>query len=457
MRRVALAVLVAIGGTAHAGGRAVEPGTDYVVVAPQPRLRKKGTAHVIYLNRCVSGCAINTEVDDADIDGSTIPDLPGPLSPFAYGDAAWDQVVACVRDTYAPYAVEVTTDRPAAGSDYVEVMLAGSPFEVGLDGNILGIAPLANDCSTQIGVIAFAFANNHHGDVLDICATAAHEAGHTFGLDHEFECKDPMTYLVACGSKQFVNLEAPCGEFDGPRECRCSGSTQDSYKKLISDLGPGTFPGPPGVMIAAPAAGSTIAGGVTVFVETDEPRTVIRVELWINGWRWTDVTGGSSQTLFTIPMPQGVPDGVIDLEVRAVNDVGAVGTAQIRVTKIAPCTSAATCAEGQSCDGEGRCVYPTPIGQLGDACARDLDCASTRCLSDGTNRVCASDCLTGFDECPPDFTCLPTESKTSGACWPDELIPGSGGCCQTGGGGGGPAVLALGTLALVLARRRPRG
>lgn len=457
MRVVAVAILVAVAGTASAGGRQPEPGTDYVLVPPQP-YRASGLTHTIYLNRCASGCTLRTDVDDAWVDGSTIPETSGPLAPFGLGDAAWDQVVACVRETYAAFDVEVTTDPPADGTHHIEVMIAGSPGQLGLDANILGIAPLTVDCSPQIDVIAFAFANIHGGDVIDICATAAHEAGHTFGLDHEFECKDPMTYLVNCGQKQFINLEAECGEFDAPRECRCTGQTQDSYKKLIGELGPGVEPAAPGVTIQVPQPGTVIIDGTTLFVQTDEPRIVIRVELWINGWRWSDTTGTVTQSLFMIALPDGVPDGVIDLEVRAVNDVGGVGTAAARVTKGLPCTSAATCAEGQECDGEGRCVYPVPAGQLGDDCTHDLDCESTRCLSDGTNQICASACLTGemFEHmCPDDFTCLPTEVPTSGACWPEELVPGGGGCCQTGSAPAGSGVLvAVTTIGLLVRRRR---
>jgi hypothetical protein len=461
-RRAMVAVMGAMGAmlaggsaTAVAEGRRVEPGTDYVLVPPQPKHRRSGVSHVLYLNRCASGCVIDLTEDNADRDASTIPETAGPLSPFAAGDDAWNAVVECVRQTYAPYDIEVVTDAPPSGSDYIEVMVAGSPFEVGLDGQILGIAPLAVDCSTQANVVAFAFANNHQGDVLDICATTAHEAGHTYGLDHEFECKDPMTYLVGCGQKQFVNLEAPCGEFDGPRECRCSGPTQNSYKKLIRDVGPGVTPPPPGVAIQAPANGTIVPPGVTIFVLAEEPRVVIRLELWINGWRWADITGETTQNLFMFPLPAAVPDGVLDLEVRAFNDVGQMGTSSITVTKGLPCTSAATCAAGQDCDGGGRCVYPTPPGQLGDACERDLDCSTTRCLSDGMNRLCTQSCLTDFaDACPDDFTCLPTESRTSGACWPEDLAGSSGGCCQTTDSGPvAPLVLSLGTLLVVVGRR----
>lgn len=462
MRRVVVlgvvvitAALAPLAGPAAADHPRPEPGMDYVTVAPQAKTRRGGLAKVIYLNRCAQGCPINITTDDASIDASTIPDQGGTITPFMFDDAAWDSVVACVTHDYAPYDIQVVTDRPA-GNGYVEVMVAGRPNDVGMAANILGIAPLAGDCSTLTNVIAFDFANAHPGgNLVEICATAAHEAGHTFGLDHAFDCKDPMTYLNACGGKEFVNLELPCGEFDGERECKC-GHTQDSYKKLISELGPGTFPGAPGATIEAPAEGATVPANATVFVQTEETRVVIRVELWINGWRWTDITGTHEQTLFSAPLPANLPDGVLDIEARVYNDVGAMGTDQVRVTKGVACTSAATCAAGQDCDGEGRCVYPPRPLHLGDTCTTDLDCDTTRCLSDGTNHVCASDCLTDVTACPDGFTCVETESPTSGACWPNDLLPSGGGCCSAGGENPVAPVSLVLVVILVGARARAR-
>ena len=459
MRLLVVAGLLAAAITAPSPARAgkqPEPGTDYVIVDPPPeRLRARGLARTLYLNRCASGCSLQIDRDDATMDASTIPDDPGPLAPFEFGDAVWDEVVACVRQTYAAFDVEVVTERPA-GDDYIHVMIAGSPAELGLDANILGIAPLSGDCAPQRNVMAFAFSNIHlDGDSLDICATAAHEAGHVFGLDHEFLCQDPMTYLTDCGQKQFLNLEVECGEFDGPRACRC-GARQNSFQKLLDDLGPGTFPGPPSVSIQAPADGTIITDGINVFVTTVEPRVIIRTELWINGWRWADGAAAPDQDLFMIQIPAGVPDGVIDLEIRAVNDVGAVGSARITVTKGLPCSSATTCLAEQACDPMGRCVYPTPAGQVGDACTRDLDCATTRCVSDGSNQLCTDSCMVGLDDCGDGFTCTEASSPTSGLCWPDELIGEPGGCCQSGDNPMRGGIMAFATLALVLRPRRRR-
>jgi hypothetical protein len=158
--------------------------------------------------------------------------------------------------------------------------------------------------------------------------------------------------------------------------------------------------------------------------------------------------------------PGELPDGVIDVEVRAYNDLESVATQSVRVTKGAPCTTADSCLDGQSCDGDGRCVYPTPVAELGDACVRNQECTTLLCATDGTDRLCTQTCFTGVnDTCPEGFTCLDDGTHMStGVCWP--APPEEGGCCSvaSSSSGAGRTVLTqifLGAMvALLLTRRR---
>src|SRR5262249_49841641 len=198
-------------------------------------------SRVLFLNRCAGGCVIHSGGNDARTQTSAIPVGAGPfnVSAYAWGDAEWAQVVKCMQEVYSPFNVMVTDVQPTSGS-WHEALIAGDPSEVGLDAGILGIAPLAGDCSAQDNVISFTFANHHSPTdrVNNVCWTASQESAHAYGLDHEYmfmdgyngnsACNDPMTYRVDCGGEKFFrNHAAVCGEFTA-RNCRC-GATQNAH------------------------------------------------------------------------------------------------------------------------------------------------------------------------------------------------------------------------------------
>jgi MYXO-CTERM domain-containing protein len=423
-------------------------GVDYVLVDPAPlsRARDPDATDVLYLNRCASGCTVTRGDDSAPANtSSAIRVAEARLSPFRYSDEVWNAVVGCVRDTYRPYDVAVVTDEPTGGTPYVEVMVAGSPQETGWEPDTLGVAPMARDCSPQVNWIAFAFANVHGSNpVIELCATVAHEAGHVYGLDHEYDCKDPMTYLTGCGQKHFLNLALRCGEFDGPRDCRC-GATQNSHVHLRAALGAGQLPPPPEVTIPYPADGDPVIDGFSVFGRVDEPRITTRVEFWFNDWPWHTAEGRRDLTTYSFATPQELPDGIIDVEVRAYNDLDVMGAASVTVHKGEPCTSASACLAGQRCE-DGRCAWPPPSGEVGDRCSIDADCISRLCESDGEHTLCSARCTPGLaGDCPEGFVCL--AAADSGRCWPEGL---GGGCCSAAGG---DPLWPLGLAALVGLRR----
>ena len=205
-------------------------------------------ATVLYLNRCSGGCRITSNGTNDARNGKTsiVPAGEYIVDEFkntagltgAAADAEWNQIVACVKEVYSPYNLTVTDQQPADGVVYNEAIIAGVPSNVAEAQDILGIAPLANNCSAEQNVISFSFANQHSPDgrVLNICWTAAQESAHAYGLDHEFQftdgqsaCSDPMTYRTDCGGEKFFrNKRALCGEIAahpmnahaGRRRCR---------------------------------------------------------------------------------------------------------------------------------------------------------------------------------------------------------------------------------------------
>ncbi|HVK77706.1 MAG TPA: MYXO-CTERM sorting domain-containing protein [Kofleriaceae bacterium] len=426
---------------------------DYVVVEPPPPsgLWHAGPA-VVYLNRCAAGCSVRAGGDDAVADTSSIlgrTDIPRQVSiePFAWDQATWDGMVACVRDVYALYDVHVVTEPPAG--PHVEVMVAGTAAALNLPSNTLGIAPLANDCSRIPSAVAFAFANAHEvGDrlITELCATTAHEAGHVFGLDHEFDCRDPMTYLAACGPKVFLNRTVECGEFDGPRPCKCA-ARQSSHLHLTDVIGPGALPSPAEISVLAPTPGAVVPPTFSVFVEV-AGRPAATVELWANGAKLDEQPGKQTTAPYLLRTQASLPDGVLDLEVRVYDDLGQLAVARLTVQKGAPCADASACPSGWACDG-GRCLAPAGDRGIGDDCAVDGDCASGQCAQRAGATTCSQPCWPTGAACPNGLACV-TGDDEGFACFADD----GGGCCSAGGDGRGPLGLALVVGLALFARPR---
>ena len=433
-------------------------------------------SNIIFLDRCVGGCTVHSGgINDARTTTSTIPhggdSASYTVSEFAYSDDDWNAVVACVKETYAPYNVMVTDVDPGPAVTQHKAIVAGTPDEIGEPGDVLGVAPgigQGADCEPANNVVSFSFANAHPPSLipLGLCATIAQESAHSFGLDHAFDCSDPMTYLPACGQQFFRNKEMDCGEY-AARSCRCGGNAEDPHVRLLAIFGQGTPPPAPVVMVGFPTDGATVTNNFSVIVtNATDKRGIARLELWLNGYKWAEVPGrkpDQQEGTYTLVAPGNVPDGIIDIEVKAFDDLETSSSAKLTVTKGDACTSAATCLAGQSCDA-GKCEWATPTGQLGDTCTYDQFCLNdATCQDDGTGvKSCSTSCFTTVaTDCPANFSCVAADSNSnSGFCFAGT---GGGGCCRVGTESNDPRQLAgqlgLGALVLgfvVLRRRRQR-
>jgi hypothetical protein len=376
-----------------------------------------------------------------------------------------------MKEVYSPYNVTVTDVKPT-DSTYHLALIAGNPGDIGLGSDILGIAPLAGDCSPQDNVISFSFANHHTLQdpqrINNLCWTAAQESAHAFGLDHEFAfvdgsstCTDPMTYQMTCGGERFFrDKTAQCGEFQA-RACKCS-PYQSSHEKLEALFGPGanaliapptskiTFPAPNPATFPAVIAGS--AGS---------QRGIDKVELVINGSVWATQgglaftqSGQANPGNYTLTIPSNLPDSIVDIVLRASDDLGvSTDSAPLTLTKGAACETAAICAEHQKCD-DGRCHFDAPVGEVGDACEYEQFCKSNTCVDTSGGKFCSTSCTPEADpsSCPMDLVCLQSAPGV-GLCIPTA----DGGCCSasTSGGpwvSGGLALLVLACMS----RRRGR-
>jgi hypothetical protein len=484
-----------------------------------PRTLDAKISPYLYLNRCIGGCPITGgTTNDARMNQSSIPapgsytvgefanvfgqttttatkgtclapdgteampattcTADGDCSTFGAGsicdtaDYEWGQLVQCMTEVYSPYALTVTDTRPTDVS-YTMAVIGGSHGDLGQAKGVLGIAPLAGDCSAQDNVISFSFANDHPAQqrIYNICWTASQESAHAFGLDHEFQfvdgtsaCDDPMTYRVDCGGEKFFrNKNAQCGEY-ASRTCRCGG-TQNSHTKLISVFGEGTsIIAAPTVAVTFPAPNKPVIANWNTIAEAGSKRGVGTVELWLNGYPWVtkpgaafDVSGQKNPSTYSLVAPNGVPDGGINVTVKAFDDLDLEGEASIEVQKGASCVDDSTCLTGQHCNtggamtyvASGGCYWDPPAAQIGQSCTYPQFCVSAICEGAAGSEVCTQLCNPGT--CPSGFEC---DSASDGKSY---CFAAAAGCCSAGRGvpwgnlGG-----ALFVLAIVLRRRRDK-
>ena len=283
---------------------------------------------VIFLNR--DGGTYRPGTSNAADNTTTLVDQPSTVAPWSVSDAGWQQVVGCVEQLLSRWHVEVTDQDPGA-APHLEVVVAGRPGDIGMPGNYGGVAPISSDCRVIPEPIVFTFAELFGTSYASVCEVTAQEIAHTFGLDHELLCSDPMSYL-ACGPKSFQDVEAPCGE-DSERECFCGGATQNSVAMLDERIGAAGAGNPaPSLAIVSPADGAAVAPGFTITAEAGDNVAVDRVELRIDG-RGVGFAEGAP---YTFPTPADLAGGAHTIEVRAVDFGGASSTRAITVQVTRP-------------------------------------------------------------------------------------------------------------------------
>jgi len=214
-----------------------------LVLASWPMLAQAVDSHLIYLNNCKpNGCVVHPGNDNAVTHTSSIPNQQSTVTAFAFSDDTFGRTVGCLRAAFARYDVSITTVDPGQ-LPRREMMIAGSPQDIGMPGGTDGVSPFTGQPIDN--AIAYTFANTVGDDPDGLCWTAANQLGHLYGLDNEHYCPDLMAFTDGCGVKAFTDFDAPCGEFSD-RTCASGAATQNSdatLRLVIGDVDPIFFAG----------------------------------------------------------------------------------------------------------------------------------------------------------------------------------------------------------------------
>ena len=476
------------------GGRSTLPVGRYKPPTGPIYAPKVVNSHVVHLNRCANGCQVTSNgagggnpTDStvrpirSDIAGQCVQGGQGgtfTLTKFSDGDAAWNQVVSCMKTIMAPYNITVTEDDPGSAPHF-EVLIGGNPGDIGCDNNTAGIADglcsSTGNCVADYypNAVVYSFSNVWQGDTNTICGTAAQEIAHAWNLDHTIDASDPMTYKnytsslsykngEKCGS-DCVNGRGPLGEactgtgLTGTHLCNQNGlATQDEVDKINGLFGAGNGV-PPTVAIFSPANNANVPVGFSIKATctTNDGTPITEVQFAIDGAGIGSVT--------TAPYAQVVPGsyttGTHTLTATCVVGSGASAVATATATISATggmCKADSDCPNATDACVNGACVVgPDGNGGLGLVCGGDADCAQGRCLSDNTTNHCVVACdMTASSACPGGFDCI-SDGGGGGVCWPNGESGGGGGGCDAGGTSPiAPLVIGLGFAALLFTRRR---
>lgn len=174
--------------------------------------------------------------DDPDLLRSGVIERNGyayvDIPEFAGDDDEWQALLSCVQGHYAPFAIDISDERPMTGP-FIRAMIGGPSLDFGFDDSVHGIAPWRNRVLRDAVVFVF---QREETEFETLCEVAAHEIAHAVGLDHSHNCADIMSYEW-CGPKTFVDQAEPCGEWED-RACGSGRQRQNSYADLMLRLGP---------------------------------------------------------------------------------------------------------------------------------------------------------------------------------------------------------------------------
>ncbi|MCP4444851.1 MAG: hypothetical protein GY811_05830 [Myxococcales bacterium] len=395
-------------------------------------------SRLLFLNRCEGGCTISPGFEDSRSNHSSIVGSPRELSEWPHTDNQWDSMKRCDEELYAPFEIRVTDTDPGDEPHY-EAIVAGSGSELGFP-MAGGVAPFA--CGPIENAISFTFALLYD-DMRALCNVVGQESAHAFGLDHEMQCNDPLTYLGGCPNRKFQDVDAPCGEF-AARDCDCGVETQNSYQYLLEFLGEGLVPQ---VTIQTPEDRALLPVGFPVHAEGIDDIAVTRSELWIDDRRIETL----EQEPFAFTAPRTLAPGAHTVEVRIFDDRNQYGSTAIEIEQAA-CESRSDCDFAHICV-DGLCVLgPGNAAGIGATCSNSDSCQTKLCAVDapGHDGVCAATCENSPDSCPSAFHCVTAQGGRR-RCIPEN--GGSGGFCQAGGHGGRGAFWLF-LVALFIGRRR---
>jgi len=386
--------------------------------APSPNL----STEVLYLS--FAGETLTAGGDNAPANQSSIlsqtptsiPKFNAALNaPLVTEQDAINAVFDRVRTFYLPYNITITRARPV--SNFTMITVGGKNTLLGAT-NAAGVAPL--DCNdTNPNNVVFSFSDESppdQGGVVYVAIAAAHEAGHSFGLEHTDYEQDIMFSVdpnvkVPTVEDLFANRFS-VGNYSGfnassgngnPRQCgRPDPLNNDDYLKTKFGARPTagldtvkptldwTFP---------PPSAQSVPLTIPIAVTATDDKALSRVEIYKN----LELIAVLKSAPFAYTLKVADKDAFY-LTIEAI-DATANRTSQTRIfsadAKLPTlCQTQAACSTGRTCSG-GFCKLP-----FGQTCTQAIECVTNLCKAFGgaSTKICSDSC-TASKMCPTGGKC----------------------------------------------------
>jgi MYXO-CTERM domain-containing protein len=349
--------------------------------------------------------ADNAPNDQSELAGTQIPPFDASkVAPDVSPSDAEDSVFDRLKGYYLPYGVTLTTSQPAA--PYTMVLVGGTPGLAGQPSGVAGVSPI--DCTNANDAnVSFAFSDRFaplYGSTVALAATAAHELGHSFGLEHTDNPADLMFSVDPTdprwGSYQVFSLAfTTSANFSGYSDGSSEPATEQCGRANPLDND----------QILKAALGASIGGD-------RNPPTLT----------WNDPPAGVVPLDYTLTFDASDDVGVQKIEIY--KEENQVGITLMKVLRQAPYTAELLAKDGESF---------TLVAEAVDAAG---------------NRTSQSRAFTAHAS-SPDLAPSPADAGTSDGAAPDMSGHGGSGGCNFASTPPAP-VFALAIFGLVFRRRR---
>lgn len=186
---------------------------------------------VVFLNK--DGGTYTPGFDDSRTNLSSIVNQTTVAPAWTVTPGAWQTLLDCVKQKFAPFNVQVTDVDPGNAAHF-EIAFVHDGF---LGFAAPAVAPFKCDMVPNgIGFVVQSYAD---ANPANACALAVYNVANMLGIEPVAACPDAMSFDVAsCPSAPFSNTPLPCGT-NAPANCMCGGgTTQTSFAKMLAAAGP---------------------------------------------------------------------------------------------------------------------------------------------------------------------------------------------------------------------------